>query len=57
MNVLEWAIAVQLLLTQVVVFNREQWSGLAGFGASLLALWTLLIVRRAAAATRSDPTT
>jgi hypothetical protein len=57
MNVLEWAIAVQLLLTQVVVFNREQWSGLAGFGASLVALWTLLIVRRAAAATRSDPTT
>jgi hypothetical protein len=57
MNVLEWAIAVQLLLTQVVVFNREQWSGLAGFGISLISLWTLLIVRRAAAATQSDPTT
>ena len=57
MNVLEWAIAVQLLFTQVVVFNREQWSGLIGFGASLLALWTLLLVRRAVATTRPNGTT
>ena len=57
MNVLEWAITVQLLFTQVVVFNRAQWLGLIGFGASLIALWILLIVRRAAAASRSDPTT
>lgn len=57
MNVLEWAITVQLLFTQVVVFNRAQWLGLIGFGASLIALWILLIVRRAAVASQSDPTT
>jgi hypothetical protein len=47
MTVLEWAIAVDLLFVQVVVFNRVQWLGLIGFAAAALALGALRFVQRA----------
>jgi hypothetical protein len=41
LRLLQWATLVELLFTQVVVFNRTQWLGLVGFGISLAVLWTL----------------
>jgi hypothetical protein len=40
-ELLEWAVLIDLMFTQVVVFNRQQWLGLVGFGVSLVVLGTL----------------
>ena len=38
---LQRSVLVQLLFTQVVVFNRAQWLGLIGFALDVLVLWSL----------------
>lgn len=47
LRLLQGATLVELLFTQVVVFNRQQWLGLVGFGISLVVLWTLRLAEYA----------
>ncbi len=44
-RLLRWAVLIELLFTQVVFFNREQWLGLAGFAGDLVVLWLLGLAR------------
>jgi hypothetical protein len=43
-DLLEGAVVVDLLFTQVIIFNRQQWLGLVGFGVSLVVLGTLRLM-------------
>jgi hypothetical protein len=43
MKMLQWAVLVELLFTQVVVFNRQQWLGLVGFAVALIVLGVLRV--------------
>ncbi|MCW2539522.1 MAG: hypothetical protein JWN95_1247 [Frankiales bacterium] len=50
----EWlqrAVLIELLVTEVVVFNRVQWLGLIGFVVDIIVLWLLSLV---SAARRQD---
>jgi len=47
---IEWlqrAVLVQLLVVQLVLFNRTQWLGLVGFLLDVAVLWLLRLVVRA----------
>ncbi len=50
---LQWAVLIDLLITQVTVFYREQWLGLVGFAINLVVLAALGQALRAASV---DPT-
>jgi hypothetical protein len=41
LQLLQTSVLIALLFTQVVVFSRQQWLGLIGFGVDLLVLWAL----------------
>jgi hypothetical protein len=47
LRLLRISVIVQMLFTQVVVFNRQQWLGLAGFAVDLVVLWMLSLALRA----------
>ncbi|MBV9594159.1 MAG: hypothetical protein JO147_10270 [Actinobacteria bacterium] len=53
-ELLEWAVLVELLFTQVVVFNRAEWLGLIGFAIALIVLVVLRLAQRALAGDQSD---
>ena len=44
LRVLQWAVLVELLFTQIVVFNRQQWLGLIGFGIAIAVLGALRVL-------------
>ncbi len=46
-EVLRVAVMIELLFTQVIVFERTQWLGLIGFGIALVVLWTLRLAQLA----------
>ncbi len=52
---LQRAVLVQLLVTQVVLFNRTQWLGLVGFGLDVLVLALLRLVLVAGRPTADGP--
>jgi hypothetical protein len=47
LRLLRVSVVVQMLFTQVVVFNRQQWLGLAGFAVDLVVLWILSLALQA----------
>jgi hypothetical protein len=47
LRLLRVSVVVQMLFTQVVVFNRQQWLGLAGFAVDLVVLWMLSLALKA----------
>jgi hypothetical protein len=47
-ELVQWGVLVELLFTQVVIFNRQQFVGLIGFGVNLLVLVALRFVQPAA---------
>ncbi len=46
LRMLQRAILIDLLFTQVVVFNREQWLGLVGFTIDIVVFWVLRLALR-----------
>jgi hypothetical protein len=52
---LQRAVLVQMLFSQVVVFNRTQWLGLIGFALDVILLWMLTSVAPVRDAQRAGP--
>jgi hypothetical protein len=44
LRLLQWAVQVELLFTQVVIFNRQQWLGLVGFAIAIVVLGVLRVL-------------
>jgi hypothetical protein len=44
-EIAQWGVLIELLFTQVVIFNRQQFAGLIGFGINLVVIVALRFVQ------------